>query len=121
MYPKIYSYYGIEEFIICLGYKGHIVKEYFSNYFMYRSDVTFDLKYNSMTILDNKAENWKVTLVDTGLDSMTGGRIRHIHKYVGNETFCLTYGDGVSDVNINKLIEFRSKVIASDSDDRERI
>ncbi len=106
---KIYSHYGINEFIICLGYKGHVIKEYFSNYFMYLSDVTFDLKYNTVSILDNKAEDWKITLVDTGLNSMTGGRIKRIQKYVGNETFCLTYGDGVSDVNIKELIEFHKQ------------
>ena len=84
---KIYSSYGMSEFIICLGYKGHIIKEYFSNYFLYQSDVTFDLKTNSILILDNKSENWKVTLVDTGLNSMTGGRIRRVQKHIGNDTF----------------------------------
>jgi glucose-1-phosphate cytidylyltransferase len=103
---KIYSQYGIKEFIICLGYKGHIIKEYFANYFLYRSDVTFDLKYNNMAILNNQSEEWKVTLVDTGTDSLTGGRLKRVKDYIGKETFCMTYGDGVSDVNISKLIEF---------------
>jgi glucose-1-phosphate cytidylyltransferase len=103
---KIYSHYGIKEFIICLGYKGHIIKEYFANYFLYQSDVTFDLKYNNMAILNNQSEEWKVTLVDTGINSLTGGRLKRVKDYVGKETFCLTYGDGVSDVNIAQLIEF---------------
>jgi glucose-1-phosphate cytidylyltransferase len=103
---KIYSHYGINEFIICLGYKGYIIKEYFANYFLHQSDVTFDLKYNNMSILNNQSENWKVTLIDTGSNSMTGGRLLRVKQYVGNETFCMTYGDGVSDVNINDLIEF---------------
>ena len=97
---KIYSSYGMSEFIICLGYKGHIIKEYFSNYFLYQSDVTFDLKTNSILILDNKSENWKVTLVDTGLNSMTGGRIRRVQKH---------NGDGVSDINISELIKFHKQ------------
>jgi glucose-1-phosphate cytidylyltransferase len=106
---KIYSHYGIKEFIICVGYKGHIIKEYFANYFLHMSDVTFDLKYNTMSILDNQAEDWKVTLVDTGLNSMTGGRLKRIQQYVGKETFCLTYGDGVSNVNIEELIKFHKE------------
>lgn len=103
---KIYSHYGIKEFIICLGYKGYMIKEYFANYFLYLSDVTFDLKYNTMSILNNQSEDWKVTLIDTGLNSMTGGRLKRIQQYVGNETFCMTYGDGVSNINISELIEF---------------
>lgn len=103
---KIYSAYGLNDFIICLGYKGHIIKEYFSNYFLYMSDVTYDLKNNSMHVHNNSVEPWKVTLVDTGEKTMTGGRIKRIKDYVGKETFCVTYGDGVSDINIRRLIEF---------------
>lgn len=103
---KIYSHYGIKEFIVCIGYKGNIIKDFFSNYFLYQSDVTFDLKYNTMSILNNKSEEWKVTLVDTGLNTMTGGRLKRVKEYLGNETFCMTYGDGVSDVNIRELIDF---------------
>ena len=112
---KIYSYYGINEFIVCIGYKGNIIKEYFSNYFMYQSDVTFDLKHNTMSILNNQSEEWKVTLVDTGLNSMTGGRLKRVQPYLGNETFCMTYGDGVSNVHIEDLIRFhkRSKAITT--------
>ena len=106
---KEYSHYGYNEFIICLGYKAHAIKEFFADYFLYTSDVTFDLANNKMTVHDNYAEPWKVTLVDTGLNTMTGGRIKRIQKYVGNETFMLTYGDGVSNVNINKLVEFHKK------------
>lgn len=103
---KEYSKYGFNEFIICLGYKSYVIKEYFSDYFLHTSDVTFDLAKNEMSVHDNFSEPWKVTLVDTGLNTMTGGRIKRIQKYVGNETFMLTYGDGVSDVNINELLEF---------------
>ncbi len=103
---KEYSHYGFKEFIICLGYKAYAIKEYFSDYFLHTSDVTFDLAKNQMTVHNNYAEDWKVTLVDTGLNTMTGGRIKRIQKYVGNETFMLTYGDGVSDVNISELVEF---------------
>lgn len=103
---KIYSYYGINEFIICLGYKGHIIKEYFSNYFLYNSDVTFDMKQNNMQVHNMNSEPWKVTLVDTGENTMTGGRVKRVAKYLDDETFCLTYGDGVSDVNIDELIMF---------------
>ena len=97
---KTYSHYGINEFIICCGYKGYVIKEWFSNYFLHTSDVTFDLKNNEMTVHDCHSENWKVTLVDTGLETMTGGRVKRIEKYIGNETFLLTYGDGVTDMNI---------------------
>lgn len=107
---KIYSYYGFNEFIICCGYKGYMIKEYFADYYLHNSDVTFDFANdNKMTIHSNVAEPWKVTLVDTGLDTMTGGRVKRIQKYIGNETFMLTYGDGVSDININKLLEFHKK------------
>ena len=101
---KIYSHYGINDFIICCGYKGNMIKEYFSNYFLFSSDVTFDMKNNNMKVHRMNAEPWTVTLVDTGESSMTGGRIKRVKEYIGNETFCLTYGDGVSDVNINDLI-----------------
>lgn len=104
---KIYSHYGINEFVICLGYKGYMIKEFFADYYLHMSDVTFDFtSCNSMTIHQNVAEPWKVTLVDTGLHTQTGSRIKKIQKYVGNERFCLTYGDGVSDVNIEELIEY---------------
>ncbi len=106
---KEYSKYGFNEFIICLGYKAYCIKEYFADYFLHTSDVTFDLAKNEMTVHDNFAEPWKVTLIDTGLYTMTGGRIKRIQKYVGNETFMLTYGDGVSNVNINELVEFHNK------------
>lgn len=106
---KIFSSYGINDFIICCGYKSFVIKEYFANYSLHQSDVTFDLGRHSFEIHKNGAENWKVTLVETGESSMTGGRIRKIKEYVGNETFCMTYGDGVSNVNIAKLIEFHKK------------
>ena len=104
---KIYSYHGFNEFIICCGYKGHIIKEYFADYYLYRSDITFDFANdNKMIIHNNVAEPWKVTLVDTGLYSQTGGRIKRVKDYIGNETFLCTYGDGVSDIDINELLEF---------------
>ncbi|QGG48893.1 glucose-1-phosphate cytidylyltransferase [Heliorestis convoluta] len=105
---KHYSYYGLNEFILCLGYKGYMIKEYFSNYFLHGSDVTFDLtNRNKMEIHScESVEQWKVTLANTGLDTMTGGRIKRVKKYIGNETFMLTYGDGVSDVNLEELYEF---------------
>lgn len=106
---KIYSQYGINDFIILLGYKGYIIKEYFANYFLHQSDVTFDLKNNKMTIHEQHSEPWNVTLIDTGLNTMTGGRVLRAKKYVGNEPFMLTYGDGVSDIDISKLIEFHKK------------
>jgi len=102
---KTYSYYGINEFIICCGYKGYVIKEYFANYFRHNCDMTVDLSNNSLIIHDNHSEDWKVTMVDTGLNTMTGGRIKRIQKYIGNETFLLTYGDGVSNVNISQAIE----------------
>lgn len=103
---KYYSTYGFNDFIICLGYMQYIVKEYFADYYLHNSDVEFDLKDNTMKVLDNHVEPWKVTLVDTGLNTMTGGRIKRIQKYVGNEPFLLTYGDGVCNVDLNKLIAF---------------
>ena len=106
---KIYSSYGINEFVICCGYKGYIIKEYFANYCMNNSDITFDMRTNSMEIHRNNTEEWKVTLVHTGQNSMTGGRMLRIRNYIGNETFCMTYGDGVSDVNITELIAFHRK------------
>lgn len=107
---KTYSQYGINEFIICAGYKQHIIKEYFADYFLHTSDVTFDFSNNNeMIVHHNTAEPWKVTVVDTGLNTMTGGRVKRIQKYVGNEPFMLTYGDGVSNVNIGKLMNFHKQ------------
>ncbi|WP_102049878.1 glucose-1-phosphate cytidylyltransferase [Pygmaiobacter massiliensis] len=103
---KEYSACGFNDFIICAGYKQYVIKEFFADYFLHTSDVTFDLQNNSMEVHDNFAEPWKVTVVDTGLNTMTGGRIKRIQKYVGNEPFFMTYGDGVCDVNINELLEF---------------
>jgi glucose-1-phosphate cytidylyltransferase len=104
---KTYSHYGINDFIICCGYKGYVIKEYFANYFLHMSDVTFDIANNSMQVLQKSAEPWRVTLVDTGDETMTGGRLKRVAKYLhGEEAFCLTYGDGVSNVNISNLIEF---------------
>lgn len=102
---KIYSQFGFNEFIICLGYKGFFIKEYFANYFLHQADLTIDLSDNSRQIHSNASENWKITLVDTGLTTMTGGRIKKIQKYVGNETFLLTYGDGLSNVDISELVK----------------
>lgn len=104
---KEYSYYGFNEFIICAGYKQHMIKEWFRDYFLFQSDVTFDLtEENKITIHDQHAEPWKVTVVDTGLNTMTGGRIKRVQKYIGDEPFMMTYGDGVCDVDIKKLLEF---------------
>lgn len=104
---KIYSAHGIHDFIICCGYRGYVIKEYFANYFLHMSDVTFDMEHNRMEILQRYAEPWRVTLVDTGEETMTGGRLKRVAPYLkGEEAFCLTYGDGVSDVNISELIEF---------------
>nr|WP_321356770.1 glucose-1-phosphate cytidylyltransferase [uncultured Draconibacterium sp.] len=103
---KIYSHYGFNDFIILLGYKGYVIKEYFANYYMHQSDVTFDMESNRMIILNNQSEPWKVTLIDTGLDTMTGGRIKRVSEYIKNERFMLTYGDGVSDIDIHKLLEY---------------
>lgn len=107
---KLYSHYGFNEFVICCGYKQHVIKEYFANYYLHRSDITFDFSDNNRMIVHNNiSEPWKVTLVDTGLNTMTGGRIKRIQKFVGNETFMLTYGDGVSNVDIKKLLEFHKE------------
>jgi glucose-1-phosphate cytidylyltransferase len=103
---KTYSHHGINDFIICCGYKGYIIKEYFANYFRHNSDITVDLVENSVQVLDNFAEPWKITMIDTGLNTMTGGRIKRIQKYVGDEPFLLTYGDGVADINIEESINF---------------
>lgn len=103
---KIYSHYGFNDFIICLGYKGNVIKEYFAHYFLHESDITIDFTNNARrTIHNHSAEPWKVTLVNTGLNTMTGGRVKRVQKYIGNESFMLTYGDGVSDVNIRELLK----------------
>ncbi|MCX6325446.1 MAG: glucose-1-phosphate cytidylyltransferase [Bacteroidia bacterium] len=103
---KIYSHYGFNEFIILCGYKGYLIKEYFAHYFLHMADMTIDMTTNNIMHHNNNAEPWKVTLIDTGLDTMTGGRIKRVQEYVGNESFMLTYGDGVADIDINKLVEF---------------
>ena len=103
---KNYSSHGVHEFVICLGYKGYLIKEYFANYFLHMSDITFDIANNNMEVHQANAEPWKVTLVDTGDNTMTGGRLKRVASYLGNEDFCFTYGDGVSDVDIKKLIAF---------------
>jgi glucose-1-phosphate cytidylyltransferase len=103
---KIYSAHGINDFIICCGYKGYIIKEYFANYFLHMSDVTFDMQHNKMEIHQNSSEPWKVTLVDTGEDTLTGGRLKRVRAYLDDEDFCFTYGDGVGDVNITNLVAF---------------
>jgi glucose-1-phosphate cytidylyltransferase len=107
---KTYSNYGINDFIICLGYKGYVIKEYFSNYFIHMSDITFDMRSNHMEVHQNHVEPWKVTLVDTGESTSTGGRLKRVSEYLKNEKeFCFTYGDGVSDINISDLIEFHRR------------
>jgi len=106
---KIYSNYGINDFIICLGYKGYLIKEYFANYYMHQSDVTFEMQNNSMQVHQNTAEPWKVTLVDTGELSQTGGRLKRIARYLDGDDFCFTYGDGVADVDLDALIAFHNK------------
>ena len=107
---KIYSSHGVNDFVICCGYKGYVIKEYFANYFLHMSDVTFDMKGNSMKVHHNNAEPWRVTLVNTGEKTMTGGRLKRVYDYVKeDDAFCFTYGDGVSDVNISKLIAFHKK------------
>ena len=103
---KIYAAHGINDIIVCCGYKGYVIKEYFANYFLHMSDVTFDMASNRMEVHNKRAEPWRVTLVDTGDATMTGGRLRRVREYIGNETFCFTYGDGVSDVNITELLKF---------------
>jgi len=103
---KILSVHGIQEFVICCGYKGYLIKEYFSNYFLHMADATFDICHNTLEVHQNHAEPWKVTVVDTGIETMTGGRLLRVRKYLDDERFCLTYGDGVSDVNIGTLVKF---------------
>ena len=106
---KIYSHFGINEFVICCGYKGYVIKEYFANYFLHTCDVTFDMKDNSIDIHSKHTEPWKITLVDTGENTMTGGRLKRVSEHLEDETFCFTYGDGVANVNIQKLIEFHKR------------
>ena len=106
---KIYAHYGFNEFIICCGYKGYLIKEYFANYFLHQADVTIDLVKNELEIHSSHAEPWKITLVDTGMNTMTGGRIKRVEEYIQKETFMLTYGDGVSNVNIRELVDFHRK------------
>ena len=106
---KIYSHYGINEFVICCGYKGYIIKEYFANYFLHTSDVTFNMKNNEMEVHSKRAEPWNVSLVDTGDSTMTGGRLKRVSDYLNDETFCFTYGDGLADINIKNLIDFHNK------------
>lgn len=106
---KIYSAYGINEFIICCGYKGYMIKEYFANYYLHTSDITFDMSNHNMEMHQNHSEPWRVTLVDTGDDTATGGRLKRVRPYLGEEDFCFTYGDGVSDVDIGKLISFHKE------------
>lgn len=106
---KIYSAYGINDFIVCLGYKGYMLKEYFANYFLHMSDVTFNIADNTMDVHQNTAEPWRVTLVDTGEMTMTGGRLKRVQSYLDDEDFCLTYGDGVGDIEIDKLIKFHNE------------
>lgn len=103
---KIYSAHNINDFIICLGYKGYMIKEYFANYVLHMSDVTIDIANNNLSVHQNNAEPWRITLVDTGESSLTGGRLRRVQSYIGTEDFCFTYGDGVGDVNISKVIDF---------------
>ena len=106
---KIYSAHGVNDFVICCGYKSYFIKEYFANYFLHMSDVTFDMKNNKMEVHQNNAEPWRVTLVDTGEDTMTGGRLKRVRAHLGDEDFCFTYGDGVGDVDITALIAFHKK------------
>ncbi|BBO99910.1 glucose-1-phosphate cytidylyltransferase [Sulfuriferula nivalis] len=106
---KSYSAHGIHDFVICCGYKGYLIKEYFANYFLHMSDVTFDMRNNKMEVHHRSAEPWRVTLVDTGENTMTGGRIKRVAEHIGDEDFCCTYGDGVSDVNITELIAFHQQ------------
>ena len=103
---KIYASHGISEFVVCCGYRGYVIKEYFANYFLHMSDVTFDMAKNKMEVHQANADPWRVTLVDTGEDTMTGGRLKRVQQYVGDEDFCFTYGDGVSDVDITALVAF---------------
>src|SRR3979490_1140674 len=101
---KIYSHYGINDFVVCLGYKGYIIKEYFANYFLHMSDVTFDMKNNKMDVLHNSAEPWRVSLVDTGEETMTGGRLKCVRDHLGDDEFCFTYGDGIGNIDVAALI-----------------
>ena len=112
---KIFSSYEINEFIICCGYKGHIIKEYFANYFLHKSDITFNLRENKKEIHSNFSEPWSVTVVDTGQNTMTGGRLKRVREYIEDDTFCFTYGDGLANINISKLVEFHNsqKTIAT--------
>ena len=103
---KIYSHFGFNDFIICLGYKGYVIKEYFANYFLHKSDIEIDIQNNEMKYLNTTTESWKISLIDTGLNTMTGGRIKRVKKYLDNKTFMLTYGDGLSDINITNLLKF---------------
>lgn len=106
---KTYSTHGIDDFIICCGYKGYVIKEYFANYFLHMSDVTFDMRFNQMSVHAGNAEPWRVTLVDTGDNTMTGGRLKRVREHIGNDSFCFTYGDGVSNVNITEAIKFHKE------------
>lgn len=106
---KIYSSYGINDFVICLGYRSYVIKEYFANYFLHMSDVTFDMSQNTMEVHEKHVEPWRVTLVDTGFDTLTGGRLKRVRDYIGDETFCFTYGDGVADIDVSALIQFHRK------------
>lgn len=103
---KTYSFYGINEFVICCGYKGYMIKEYFANYSLHKSNITFNLEKNSTHLHSRDVEPWKITLIDTGLNTMTGGRLKKVKEYLDNETFCFTYGDGLSDINLKELIDF---------------
>lgn len=103
---KTYSHYGVNDFVICCGYKGYVIKEYFANYFLHMSDVTFDMSNNSMSVHHRYVEPWRVTLVNTGEDTMTGGRLKRVREHLDDEPFCFTYGDGVSDINIRELIDY---------------
>ena len=103
---KLYSAYGINDFIVCLGYKGYAIKEYFSNYFLHRADVTFDIAQNALEVHSRRVEPWKVTLIETGANTMTGGRLKRVKDYIGDGTFCMTYGDGLANIDIGKLISF---------------
>ncbi len=106
---KLYSQHGIHDFVICLGYRGYLIKEYFANYFLHMSDVCFDMCDNRMEVLERHAEPWRVTLVDTGEHTLTGGRLKRVRRYLGRETFCFTYGDGVADVDIGALVDFHHR------------
>jgi len=106
---KIYSHYGINDFVICLGYKGYVIKEYFANYFLHMSNVTFDMARNHMEVHERYAEPWRVTLIDTGAETLTGGRLKRVRDYVGDETFCFTYGDGVTNLDIGSLMKFHKQ------------